>query len=289
MHDYTTAHDDQSEFGEWYPPTETYRDGYGSGPWTEGADGVDTVDGRPATRLTHLVLVDGRLVDMWNDSVAGTRWERHAKRFDRELHRPQPEPPKPAYERALVWLEDLCGGRAAVELLDTAPLTDDGLDVPEVPEPQWRARLESTAELLDALAERWFDAETSYAFRRALLHVWADEPEVVLEAATAAHVAGGVAWVVGKANGLLRPQGDMRIGQVKDALALSASPSTYGKVVQGGLRGFRERSSAGWWRPDGLPDLLATGHSDVLLSSVRRRLVRVRERALEAQAEALAR
>ena len=38
-------------------------------------------------RLTHLVLVDGRLVDVWSEPVAGTRWQEHAERFDRQLER----------------------------------------------------------------------------------------------------------------------------------------------------------------------------------------------------------
>ncbi len=47
--------------------------------------------------------------------------------------------------------------------------------------------------------------------------------------------------------------------------------------------GYRDPSGQGWWRPDGLPDLLALGHPDLLLGSVRRRLVRVRDRAVEAR------
>ena len=35
-------------------------------------------------RLTHLVLVDGRLVDVWSEPVSGSRWQPHADRFDRE-------------------------------------------------------------------------------------------------------------------------------------------------------------------------------------------------------------
>ena len=109
------------------------------------------------------------------------------------------------------------------------------------------------AELLDAVAQRWFDVETSHALRTALLTVWEREPEVVLDAATAAHVAGGICWAVGKANGLYRPQGERTMGRVKEALALHATISTYGKVVQRALVGYRDPSSRGWWRPDDLP------------------------------------
>jgi hypothetical protein len=234
-------------------------------------------------RLTHLVLVDGRLVDVWSEPVSGTRWQEHAERFDRELRRPEPEPQVPTHERALRWLDDVCGGREAVLALDTEPLADDGRDLPEAQTQQAQSRLAAVAELLDAVAQRWFDDEASHALRTALLTVWEREPEVVLDAATAAHVAGGICWVVGKANGLFRPQGEQTMGRVKEALALHATISTYGKVVQRALVGYRDPSSQGWWRPDDLPDLLALGHPDLLLGSVRRRLVRVRDRALEAR------
>jgi hypothetical protein len=234
-------------------------------------------------RLTHLVLVDGRLVDVWSEPVTGTRWQEHAERFDRELRRPEPEPQVPTHERALRWLDDVCGGRDAVLALDTDPLVDDGRDLPEAPARQAQSRLAAVDELLDAVAHRWFDAETSHALRTALLTVWEREPEVVLDAATAAHVAGGICWAVGKANALFRPHGERTMGQVKEALALHATISSYGKVVQRALVGYRDPSSQGWWRPEEVPDLLALGHSQLLLGPVRRRLVRVRDRALEAR------
>ena len=234
-------------------------------------------------RLTHLVLVDGRLVDVWSEPVAGTRWQEYAERFDRELRRPEPEPHVPTHERALRWLDDVCGGREAVLALHGEPLDDDGRDLPDAPTRQAQSRLAAVAELLDAVGQRWFDAETSHALRSALLTVWEREPEVVLDAATAAHVAGGICWAVGKANALFRPQGELTMGRVKEALALHATISTYGKVVQRALVGYRDSTSQGWWRPDDLPDLLALGHPDLLLGSVRRRLVRVRDRALEAR------
>ena len=236
----------------------------------------------PADRLTHLVMVDGRLVDVWTEPVSGTRWQHHADRFDAELRRPVPEPPVPTYERALHWLDDVCGGRDAVLSLDTQPLVDDGRDLPEAPTSQAQSRLAAVAELLDAVAERWFDVETGHALRRALLTVWEREPEVVLDAATAAHVAGGICWAVGKANALYKPQGGRTMGRVKEALALSVTISSYGRVVERALVGYRDHSTKGWWRPEG-PELLPLGRPELLLGEVRQRLVRVRERALEAR------
>ena len=233
-------------------------------------------------RLTHLVLVDGRLVEVWSEPVAGTRWEEHAERFERERRAPAPEPPVPTYERALGWLDDVCGSREAVLALDAEPLVDDGRDLPEAPTRAAQSRLAAVAELLDAVAERWFDVETGHALRRALLAVWEREPEVVLDAATAAHVAGGICWAVGKANAVYRPQGERTMGRVKEALALSVTLATYGKVVERALVGYRDPATTGWWRPDG-PDLLPLGHPELLLGATRQRLLRVRQRALEAR------
>ncbi len=63
------------------------------------------------------------------------------------------------------------------------------------------------------------------------------------------------------------------MGQVKESLALHSTISTYGKVVQRALAGYRDPSSKGWWRPDD-PDLLALGHPDLLLGSVTSRTPR---------------
>jgi hypothetical protein len=234
-------------------------------------------------RLTHLVLVDGRLVDVWSEPVTGTRWQEHADRFDRELRAPVREPTPPVHELALSWLDSRCGGREAVLALDAAPLVDDGRDLPEAATAQAQSRLAAVAELLEVVGDQWFDTETTCALRTALLTVWEREPEVLLEAASAAQVAGGICWAVGKANGLYRPQGERTMGRIKEALALHATISTYGRVVQRALVGYRDLAETVWWRPSELPDLLPLGHSQLLLGEVRSRLVRVRERALEAQ------
>jgi hypothetical protein len=189
----------------------------------------------------------------------------------------------PTHERALRWLDDVCGGREAVLALDAAPLVDDGRDLPEAPSSPAQSRLAAVADLLDAVAQRCFDTETAHALRTCLLRVWEREQEVVLDAASAAQVAGGICWAVGKANALFRPPGETTMGQVKEALALHATISTYGKVVQRALVGYRDPAGQGWWRPSELPELLALGHPDLLLASLRRRLIRVRERALEAR------
>lgn len=236
-------------------------------------------------RVTHLVFVDGRLVDTWREPAIGTEWEAVALRHDREALPPEPPPPAP-HERVTRWLAGVCGGAAAVDALTDEPLDDDRIDLPtEYPHPADRERVEATAELLDAVAERCFDAETSYAFRHALLALWAEDPDVVIRAASAAHVAAGICWAVGKANGLYNPVGATRVRAVQDALALRSPASSYGGTVRTALIGFR--STVGQWdRPSGVPDLLALGRSELLLGDTRARLIRIRDRARAAAAAA---
>lgn len=239
-------------------------------------------------RLTHLVMVDGRLVEMWSESVEGTRWEHFATRFDRELRRVEPTPaPIAPYDQVLGWLADVCGGAAAVSALTAYPLSQDGLDLPEVADVATRQRIEAAAELLDAAAARCFDrgpgGETGHALRRALLRVWKEEPETVLHLKSAAHLAGGICWAVGKANGLFGSQGVATQKDVQEALVLVAPISAPGTTVQRALQGFAPLSGD---RPWTAPDLQPLGDPDLLIARTRRVLLRLRDRAWEAKSAA---
>src|SRR3954447_11906392 len=134
---------------------------------------------RDTALVTHLVFVDGRLVESWQEPAAGTEWESHV----RAPAPPPAPPPPPVHEQVQSWLAVVCGGRAAVDGLTAEPLNDDAIDLPvEDPQAAQRQRMEATAELLDSVAERLFDAETSYAFRHALLALWSDDPDSVTRA-----------------------------------------------------------------------------------------------------------
>lgn len=244
-------------------------------------------------RLRHLVLVDGRLVDTWTEPVEGTRWQVHADRLDREAERrvaPPAPPQAPPYERALLWLEDACGGRAAVLTLDATPLVD--LDeAPHVPDPDDRELLAQTTELLDGVAATVLsDAlgptladELGIALTRALTLVWCARPDVVRQMRSPRHLAGTLCWVVGKANGIFGHHGPVRMKQVREALELGAQLGTDHAVVEDALWGLRSRHRV-WFRPFGLPELVLTGRTDLLASDVRGHLVRIRDQALEARA-----
>ncbi|MFA6298516.1 MAG: hypothetical protein WC642_05075 [Nocardioides sp.] len=241
-------------------------------------------------RLRHLVLVDGRLVDTWTERVEGTPWQVHADRFDREAGRAAPvaPPPAPLHERVLLWLDAVCGGRAAVTALDTEPLEDHD-DLPEVVDREVRERLADIAELFEVEAAACFEPDEGHEFgvalRTALVAVWSADPELVRRARSARDVAGAVCWVVGKANGLFRPVGELRVGRLQDVLGTTTSLASRRHRVERALRGLGPTIEA-WQRPGGVPGLLTLGRTDLLISSTRTRLVRLRTQAVSAQAQA---
>lgn len=230
-------------------------------------------------RVTHLVFVGGRLVEMWHESAAGTEWESYAACPAPPPPPPPPPPaPPPHHVQVLDWLTEVCGGPAAVDALDGKPLTDDATELPtDYPDEDSRDRLQAAATLLDIVAERWFDDETARAFRHALLALWVEDPARITRPRSAAHLAGGICWAVGKANGLFHPTGPHRLGTVQDTLGLPGSLSSIGREVSGALHGFRGHPLQG--RPAGVPDLLPLYRADVLLGVTREELVRLRDRA----------
>jgi hypothetical protein len=214
--------------------------------------------------------------------------ERALKIIDRlegELKRPQP-PERKEHELALEWLSAVCGGPDAVTALDTLPLSEDGLDLPVLESESDRQRLEAVAELLDAAAERFFDAELGLAFRGALLRLWELEPLVVLGMRSATQVAAGVCHAVAAANGIVGTKGAVKQSELRTFFAVSQSPSIYAGPVTQTLRGFWpwHDITRPWMWQRRLPELLALGYADLLTTRVRSQLVRVRDQAAAAAA-----
>jgi hypothetical protein len=203
--------------------------------------------------------------------------------YARRLPEPRPEPD---WSRALRWLDSVCGGREAVLGFDTAPLDGDGLELPAGLPATHRQRLESCITLLDATARRFFGDEARTAFVRALLRVYEREPGTVTSARSAAQLALGVLWAVGRANGLLHPRGVVKEKDLKPYLNVTQSASTLGTQVLDALLGaYPWLSSDRPWRYGGgrSRDLEPLGHVDLLVASARRQLLEVRERALADQ------
>lgn len=205
------------------------------------------------------------------------------ERLERELRRPR-VPEKKDHERVLEWLASVCGGPAALAQLDATPLTEEGLDLPVVEEAAPRQRLEAVADLLDGTAERFFDREAALAFRRALLRVWGLEPLAVDGPRPASQVAAGIAWAVGEANGLVGPKGLVTATRLKQHFGVTRPPSAYAGPVVQALRGFWPWHAAPLWGVHGVPEITPLGYADLLLSSTRAQLVRLRDRAEAARA-----
>lgn len=228
---------------------------------------------RERARLSQLVFLDGRLVDAWSEDVRDTRYAALARELDEE-RRPRVQLPPPRHEQVLGWLDDLTGGRDALHALtavapETPPLRD--LLDPVADEP-WLV----VDELLGDLMETHLAADLAGPLRQCLCLLHAADRHLV-DRSTPARVAGGVVWVVGKANGELGPSGPVRQKDVARALGVSALD---GQSVLGRVRRLTWTTGRPWQ----VPDLLPTGRSELLGPRVRSDLVRLRDDALAERA-----
>ncbi|MFI5622696.1 hypothetical protein ACIA03_04440 [Nocardioides sp. NPDC051685] len=206
-----------------------------------------------------------------------TRTNMILERLEAELTRPAA--PRPEHEVALDWLAALCGGHEAVTALDAAPLVDDALDLPVVEDAAGRTQLAAVAALLDEVAADFPVEEVGFALRRALLRLWEIDPLVIDRPAAPAQVAAGIVWMVLGANGLAGPGGLVTATALKERLGLRTMPTAHGKQLAAALRGFWPWQTQRPWGMRDLPDLEPLGYPDLLVSSVRRRLVRLRDQA----------
>ena len=245
-------------------------------PWRDGPAAPD-----PRNRLTHLVLVDGRLVDVWSERVERTRWSRVAERFDVERRPlPPPTPPTPVHVEVRRWLARVCGGEAALDELGTAPLQATRLD-PGLGDLEDAVR--ELEPLLARVAEQCFDAEVGVALANALRLVLRHDPDLVRRAPSARHLAGAVCWAVGKANALFDPPGNTTQRAVRDVLVLGSAISGCCPGVKRALNAYLDDAR----RPYApgvmdLPDLLALGRVELLTSATRRTVLDLRDRAAAA-------
>jgi len=255
-------------------------DRYEPRPWWAAAESWRVDRGRLHNRLTHLVLLDGRLIETWSEPVEDTRWQHVAEQLDMEKELPA-APPRPRllpHESALDWLDSLVGGRIALEALTDDPLpTPPLLRVDDLPLAS-RHRVEAVTRALGVLNEL-FDAETGRALKTVLATLWEEDRDVVLNAKSAAQVAGGICWLVGRANDLY---GKDKVTQqaVQKQIGLKTTISSFGSTVHRALRGLQPTYVE---RPWSQRDLLATGRAEFLTSTTRRRLIRLRDQAVAAR------
>ncbi len=245
----------------------------------------------PLHRIAHLVYLDGRLLDTWTEPVLGSQWEEQVDALDEEERRrllritqpaPAPEPPRPDHERTLAWLADRCGGETALLALDDHPLTTAPALPLDLAPPVVRERADAVGQLLDTVAGRWPEPELDIALETALVLLCREEPHLLGGGRGPAVLAGGIAWAVLKANGVLRPGGEVRVQSLQDVLGLGSTPAPMGGLVRGALVGYQPRTQE-HRRPASVPDLLDLGRPELLTSATRRILVQVRDRALAAR------
>ena len=231
-------------------------------------------------RLSHLVFVDGRLVDAWSERVEGSTYADVARAHDEE-RRPQvvpSPPPLPRHVQALAWLDTVAGGREELMAMTGSPVAlprlRDHLD-PVVDEP-WLV----TDELLTDLRESLLPADLAAPLRECLLLARDRLPELA-ERMTPVRLAAGIAWVVGKVNAAIGPEGPVTQVRIADHLGTTTLNGT-GNQVLGHVRRLGWNSARPW--ACGAPVLLAVGRVELLSATVRRDLVELRDRSLAEEA-----
>ncbi|MCW2738952.1 hypothetical protein [Nocardioides sp.] len=233
-----------------------------------------------AGRLSHLVFVDGRLVDAWSERVEDSTYADVARRHD-EDSRPQvlqSPPPLPRHVQALRWLDCVAGSREDLLAMTASPVAlprlRDHLD-PVADEP-WLV----ADELLTDLRESMLPSDLAAPLRECLLLVRDRLPELA-ERMTPARLAAGVAWVVGKANAAIGPEGPVTQVRIADHLG-TTSLNACGTQVLGHVRRLGWDSARPW--ASGAPALVAVGRVELLSATVRRDLVELRDRSLTEEA-----
>lgn len=227
-------------------------------------------------RLRHLVFLDGLLVDTFTEPVRGTPYACLALAADAARRDAALPPPTPEHDRVLAWLDAVVGGRRALLDLDAAPLEDAPPEA-AADHPAYDAAVD----LLERVARDVFhDDEVGVAAHHVLDRVWAEDPELLTSRRTVPQVAGGVLWVVGRANGLFGQAPAVRQKDVQRALWLSQPLSGQGRAVERCVRPLGGDAPPRPWR---LPSLEPLGDRRLLTSRTRRDLVTWRDRALEAQ------
>lgn len=252
--------------------------------WRTPTDDELALFGRPPSlldgegRVSHLVFLDGRLVDAWVESHHDTRWASLARELDAErrprvVHSP---PPPPRHEQVLAWLDGIVGGRDAVLTLvpdPRVPLLRDVLD-PVSDEP-WLV----VDELLGDVCESLLPPDLEAPLRRCLL-LLRDKAPWLPERTAPDRIAAGIVWLVGKANAAIGSPAPVTQTAVAAHLGVS-SLTAHGHTVTAHVRRLGWTSHPPYPREH--PDLYATGRAELLSASVVDDLVRMRDEALADQ------
>ncbi len=272
----------QDELDRWMDeePPDGDRPGY-AGSWHPYAD--DDLG-----EVRTLVLYGDEIVDSWRRPVDGSGYEAIAADLDRRRpRRPPPAPVRvevdrtPAHETELAWLSRLVGSRDALDGLSDDPLPEEAFDPAGVAEP-WRPRATAVAAHLDRVVAEFGDPELATAARRALTRGVRANAGLLAVEDDDLRTAAAVFVAVGKGNAVIGTYGTpLRV--VASVLGLKSAPTDratrWAHTLAGPpgsqwQHGYSSRNPA-------VPIL---GSPDLLTSSFRRHLLRLRDLAL-AQAQ----
>jgi hypothetical protein len=186
------------------------------------------------------------------------------------------EPRRQAHEEVLEWLDGLVGGREA--LLAMSDAVAPSPEPPTFEDAEQGAVYLAVTELLDRIAGLFFDDEVARVLEVALSTLWQRRPGLFTPAHTANATAGGLCWVVGRANGLF--VGGPTQTTIQRELWLRSSLSTVGQRIALVLRGVALTQGR---RPRQAPDLMGFANPALLTPTTRRTLLPWRDQALAAQ------
>jgi hypothetical protein len=159
------------------------------------------------------------------------------------------------------------GGREALAALDSEPLPDEDFDWSIVPADITGPVAEAVG-LLDTLATERFDVELRTACRRFLASVVAGDPGIFRRRGSTTSAAAVVAWLVGRANGVVASGGyGITAGELWAHFGITGASS----------RGPMFRKAAGL---DPYATATSLGRPEWLTSATRRDLTRRRDEAL---------
>ena len=149
-------------------------------------------------------------------------------------------------------LAEMVGGRDALLALDTQPLPEEELDWTAVPE-DIREPVTEVLSLLDRFATEHGDVELRTVQRRFLSAVVAGDPDIFRRRGTTASAAAVIAWLVGRANGVIASgRASMTAGDLWSYFGLKSGASSRGSTFRraAGLDAYAMSPSLG--RPDWL-------------------------------------
>ena len=193
-------------------------------------------------------------------------------------HHPEPAHPIPLQwpRITLAWLDGLVGGRAELLALrdeDPPPMFQALADEAE------GLAFDALADEVDRAAELLQDAEVADALDRAMATFWFLRPAGLRVSGgdRSRDLAGGLVWVVGKANGVFDAR--RRQTDIQRALGLRRPLRGPGAGVARVVGRARPVVAP---RPAAAPDLMGFGRSSLLTPTTRRVVIAWRDRALEA-------